>query len=321
MRLKLKAREARIIDIKNNLDEIFALLADTYEWEPEKFDIDSLGMVSDVVSLLKDLQQKMLSVKSEHASKLKELIDDDDVYVAAYAMGDLVLTTSAGSEAFKFEYDGEGTAERGVILSKVGAKTVKCSNIPNSAQANFNYINGMEVINGDLIIAGTFNTTCAFDTTKVAVGASDVFVASVDAEEFSVNWVYTNANDEGATNMYYEAVKGVAFTDDNIFVVDAGIHMQNIEAPVAKNYAVSYAGVAEETEAIAATAVAYNANNVAYINYTDATYITVYGDETAGIESVVVETENNAIYDLTGRRVENAIKGIYIIGGKKVLVK
>jgi hypothetical protein len=42
---------------------------------------------------------------------------------------------------------------------------------------------------------------------------------------------------------------------------------------------------------------------------------------TTGIENVEVENEVKAIYDLTGRRVEVAERGIYIINGKKVLVK
>ena len=43
----------------------------------------------------------------------------------------------------------------------------------------------------------------------------------------------------------------------------------------------------------------------------------------AGIENPECATQNSAIiYDLTGRRVENPTKGgIYIIGGKKVIIK
>ena len=250
------------------------------------------------------------------------VVDGDDVYVAAFGMGNLVLATSAGSEAFDFEYDGNGVTETGAILAKIGKKSVKFSNIPTDVYAPSREIVDMEARDGNLYIAGTFGVTCAFDSTKVAVGASDVFVASVNAEELSVNWVYTNANDEGETNKFFEEVTGVVFDEENILVIDAVTDMNNEVAPVAKNYAVSYAGVAEETEAIAATAVAYNANAVAFINYTTATYITVYGEETAGIESVIVETENNTIYDLTGRRVEKITNaGIYIVNGVKVVVK
>ena len=43
---------------------------------------------------------------------------------------------------------------------------------------------------------------------------------------------------------------------------------------------------------------------------------------TTGVENVEVENEVKAIYDLTGRRVETiTAPGIYIVGGKKVLVK
>ena len=46
----------------------------------------------------------------------------------------------------------------------------------------------------------------------------------------------------------------------------------------------------------------------------------VYSVSATGIE--VIESESNAvIYDLNGRKVNNAAKGIYIINGKKVLIK
>ena len=48
-----------------------------------------------------------------------------------------------------------------------------------------------------------------------------------------------------------------------------------------------------------------------------------FGEGTTGINEVKGENGNvKAIFDLTGRRVENiAAPGIYIVGGKKVLVK
>ena len=47
-----------------------------------------------------------------------------------------------------------------------------------------------------------------------------------------------------------------------------------------------------------------------------------FGEGTTGIENVEVENASNVIYDLTGRRVEEiTVPGIYIVGGKKVLVK
>ena len=47
----------------------------------------------------------------------------------------------------------------------------------------------------------------------------------------------------------------------------------------------------------------------------------VFVDPTTGINSTLLNTENGNAYDLQGRRVQNTQKGLYIINGKKVLVK
>ena len=43
------------------------------------------------------------------------------------------------------------------------------------------------------------------------------------------------------------------------------------------------------------------------------------GDDVTGINGITTGAENGAIYDLQGRRVNNAQKGVYIINGKKVI--
>lgn len=47
----------------------------------------------------------------------------------------------------------------------------------------------------------------------------------------------------------------------------------------------------------------------------------VFRDETTGIKNVIVETANDDMYDLQGRRIVNPDKGVYIKNGKKVVVK
>lgn len=44
-------------------------------------------------------------------------------------------------------------------------------------------------------------------------------------------------------------------------------------------------------------------------------------DETTGIDAITTIEADGAIYDLSGRRVEKAVKGIYIQNGKKIYVK
>jgi len=53
-----------------------------------------------------------------------------------------------------------------------------------------------------------------------------------------------------------------------------------------------------------------------------ASYSFRFGEGTTGVEKVEIRNEKSEIYDLTGRRVETiSAPGIYIVGGKKVLVK
>jgi hypothetical protein len=70
----------------------------------------------------------------------------------------------------------------------------------------------------------------------------------------------------------------------------------------------------------------YNGAFKAYLEIEGASEtVAFYGfdwDGTTGIENVEVENEVKAIFDLTGRRVEAiTAPGIYIVNGKKVLVK
>lgn len=50
----------------------------------------------------------------------------------------------------------------------------------------------------------------------------------------------------------------------------------------------------------------------------------VFQDETSGIDSIISNLnieEDNCIYDLQGRRVKNPVKGLYIVNGRKVIIK
>ena len=45
------------------------------------------------------------------------------------------------------------------------------------------------------------------------------------------------------------------------------------------------------------------------------------GQETAGISTIATQKFDNAAYDMQGRRVETLKKGVYVVNGKKVVVK
>ena len=49
-------------------------------------------------------------------------------------------------------------------------------------------------------------------------------------------------------------------------------------------------------------------------------YSVAFGDET-GISETVSDVKSSAIYDLSGRRVVKPTRGLYIVNGKKIMVK
>ena len=49
--------------------------------------------------------------------------------------------------------------------------------------------------------------------------------------------------------------------------------------------------------------------------------ILIKADGTTGIDAIRKDAEDGKVYDLNGRQVKNPRKGVYIINGKKVLVK
>lgn len=46
-----------------------------------------------------------------------------------------------------------------------------------------------------------------------------------------------------------------------------------------------------------------------------------FGDDTTGISNIESNSQNGAVYNLNGQRVNNAQKGLYIVNGKKVIMK
>ena len=50
-------------------------------------------------------------------------------------------------------------------------------------------------------------------------------------------------------------------------------------------------------------------------------YIYSLNGNTSGINAIQAEAQQGKVYNLQGQRMEKAVKGLYIVGGKKVIVK
>ena len=129
--------------------------------------------------------------------------------------------------------------------------------------------------------------------------------------------------------LYRAAQKNIVTSSvANIFTL-SGTHKAMSEEELDGYLAVSYNGAWEHSTGIKAHRLYFkieeNDNSPFATTRAKSIRIVVAGENegTTGVEEV--ETENGevkAIYDLTGRRVQETVKGgIYIINGKKVLVK
>ena len=64
--------------------------------------------------------------------------------------------------------------------------------------------------------------------------------------------------------------------------------------------------------------------NRAYLqSATEAARIAIGFDDAAGVDATLKESEklNSEVYDLQGRRVSKPVKGLYIVNGKKMIIK
>ena len=90
-----------------------------------EFESTSLVSFDSNIENASELAQLTIADMGDASTSIRSFnfaVDGESVYVAAFGVGNLVLTTSAGTEAIDFAFDGEGAAEKGAILAKVGAK-------------------------------------------------------------------------------------------------------------------------------------------------------------------------------------------------------
>ena len=131
--------------------------------------------------------------------------------------------------------------------------------------------------------------------TSVPVSALDINVES----EGNIDWMFKSA--------------GLTFktrTNENRHHVVA-YSMSGATLPVGETVIARVSSTADIINVVACDKAAQ------YVN------VVISNDDTTGIESITAESENNGIYDLTGRKLQraNVKAGIYIIDGKKMIIR
>jgi hypothetical protein len=118
--------------------------------------------------------------------------------------------------------------------------------------------------------------------------------------------------------------------DCNITTSDAGnvkisgVTFQGTYAPKEAGTLTGMYGITTENDIRPATAEASMDGFRAYLNGSLAGARIMIFDETTGIKTVYGSKEilgDGRVYNLNGQHVENAKKGVYIVNGKKVVIK
>lgn len=236
---------------------------------------------------------------------------DEGVVLGFFGFGKLTLFAGEKSEALTFQMDGEGNNEHGIVLAKVaadGALTVKKFGAAPLAYGAHPYdVVGMEVMDGNIYLGGTFRGNFPLDNT-VTNDFNTAFVASVSADFEKVNWTVANPVES----------EGVA-----LIVTGEEIHAASTlgTATIA-----TATGVVKEQDADMKfdDAAEFNDSYVAVVAKAGTSVVVITPEMSihSAIAAPAVEGLNKgARFNLAGQRVGDEFKGIVIENGKKFIVR
>lgn len=199
-------------------------------------------------------------------------------------------------------------------------------------------LDGSEVASEEIEVTFTVEAAAAvtpleIEKVEVMADGSINIVYNQDVYFGDANWMYyavyltaENGDKIAMWANYSSSANTVAFVpvelnEENYPVTDENYNLKTVAIPAGK-YTLNAADITVQYGAVAVSDGTYTWNEYTAFGSCDGTYtITIEEAETA-IEGVEAEAENAVIYDLTGRRVNEITKaGIYIINGKKTLVK
>ncbi len=182
-------------------------------------DAATLGNAKEVVTL--SAKEKMPDDAINTANDINFTVDGDVVYAGFVAQGTALILTAAGKEeALSFTNTGDAQ-QYGFIVTKIVGDNVTTKSYNSTGietSMSWNLIDEMVYNDGKLYLAGTFNEPHPFDNTITCTKNCDIYVASLNADDLSKNWVAASGFDEGETNKTAEMVSGLAVNGSNVIV-------------------------------------------------------------------------------------------------------
>jgi hypothetical protein len=272
---------------------------------------------------------------------------EQDTAVAAGAEKYTKVYTCTPNPGFWLSENGEkeswGTNAKWGIVYDTSTGVIRCIQYPSRSEVGTTYTGKFYLVNeetGKMIqINLTYQIVDKIDTSKV-VGTMDMMLplsaddqtATVDlskvatalgfanVSELLSNYTLCGVQENGLYSEAQDPVNNGVHLNKNGYADQDGVYgitfQANSDGTVS---ALTYSndGDLEGTYEIHATIAFKNGNKVYAISLT-----LVDPDTYTGIENVKTDIQKNGkIYDLSGRQVSKAVKGVYIMNGKKYVVK
>ncbi len=179
-------------------------------------------------------------------------------------------------------------------------------------------LSGLTLYAGDALTLDTDGTTRTVGTASETIAANTPYLVSGTEGTYTFTGVATNTQDSYQVGMLVGTLVDLS--------QDAGLSSDGTEY-VLQNHededGLAFYPITSESEGV--TLDAYHCYLDLSLVTTSARPVALHFPGAGGETGIVaVESEliaNDAIYDLSGRKVSKAVKGVYIMNGKKVLVK
>lgn len=290
---------------------------------------DNLSNATSVATLK---AKENLAYVQQNPESVNFVADGNTVYLGFVGKGLETLTTISGDTDFQMQLpnDETGNVEHAFILAKIADGTTT-SKVYHVAMHDKSYgtdkVGAMALDGGQLFVGGTFYNELGFDTKVTSKGSADIFVASINPADLTVNWAVADGYDEGDITKYEETFHAMTVNNKQVFIAAADREKTG-QIRYKLTYNVSADGTLTKGDNGNYVSLYDNGRGLvaAITNAAPQTTVTVYGAVADAIEAVgtTANHADDAVYTLDGCRVSdvsNLPKGIYVVGNKKVVVK
>lgn len=308
-----------------NIAEIMQFIADVLAGGPDEQVLESVEQAKELINLPRiigypgeasraALQAVVDEVMLDPSPRQREVIDD--AIYTFYSSNDAIVPEDGKKYTFTFE----SPINSFFYMNRVEEETVLTDSEGNDSIAVISRIELAEAIEG-VAYPETAAFTCRHNTDST--GTTLTFIADNGGY-----LLYRDGTSSAAGNAIYGIqdfedeytnIQLIRIIPSSYAVADTYEHFWGYVAWYSKrSEARGYGCIVSKTDGSGfdgASDPFYNDN------YTSAIRVAEYNSEDTNIEAIESTTATGAVYDLFGRRVENPVKGIYIVNGKKVFIK